>query len=111
MIKIIDEDNFKCITIYPKGHYMDFEVHEVALSVPDNTPLYFDSKGDYVNIEDATPYLKGSVKWDGCCNYEYPGDCLLHRCGLKGFEVDYLVMKRIYAEAAKYMPESKEYLT
>jgi hypothetical protein len=106
---VVLEDEMKCLVIKPHGHYIDFEIYNIAIGLPDGKPLYYSATDDtpetYENIEDATPYIRGHIKWDGCCNYEYPEEGMLHHCGFGGFRREYETIKTAYKYAAKYMPD------
>ncbi len=57
------------------------------------------------SLEDAEWSILGGVKWDGCVNYKYNQDgCMLHKCGLYGFETEGRVWKFIYQCAETLMP-------
>lgn len=57
------------------------------------------------SLDDAEWSIIGGVKWDGCVNYKYNQEsCLLHQCGLYGFETEARVWKFIYQCAETLMP-------
>ena len=42
------------------------------------------SSGDRTeDVEQARVFLEGGLKWDGCCNFQFPeqNECMLHTCG------------------------------
>lgn len=86
--------------------YIYFNVWNTSLSIPiffldcmSDTPEFYEEK------EKAKPYITGSLKWDGCINYSYTENwekhCMLHKCGLKSFELELLVFKKLYDECKK----------
>ena len=42
-----------------------------------------DSMDRTSDIEQARVFLEGDLKWDGCCNFQFPeqNECMLHTCG------------------------------
>lgn len=59
-------------------HVAEFEIHPVAAwGSPGGAPLFAKHTGggmpDYIPAPaDATPLVKGSVKWDGCSDFRWP---------------------------------------
>ena len=54
------------------------------------------------------PYLEGSLKWDGCINYSYPGQehGMLHNCGYRDFEQLLEVFNQIYTQGRAIIPDN-----
>lgn len=71
------------------GHVINFEIY----------------KG---NFEDE-PFMRGSVKQDGCSNWDFfGGHYPLHFCGRKGLNNFYQLIECLYARAAELMPTNKD---
>lgn len=56
---------------------------------------------DLAEFEKAEIYISGSVKWDGCSNWDFEPDSetLVHFCGLDDAEEMLELFKRMYAIA------------
>ena len=101
-IKIIREElEHSTIIATVKTHWLDFEVYEITGWI-DGTPVkteYRSKDGvtDTLNIEDAEPYFKGFIKWDGCAEL----DLRTHICG---YTTDIQeVLKTLYQIAKDHM--------
>jgi hypothetical protein len=97
------------------GHPMHFKVIEVAGEY-EGTTLYSSSGNDYTDkIEEATPQWAGSIRFDGCMNFDRPerkrDNVMDHLCGIRGLNERYALFTKLYAIAAERMPKWKEYLT
>ena len=61
-------------------------------------------KGDYLEVE---PYLKCSIKWDGCSHFwfgdEGEKDGYLHICGHGDFSQHVMLMSHLYSLAFQIM--------
>lgn len=58
-----------------------FDIYEIAGETSDGVMLYGENAVDHV--EDAEIYLSGSVKWDGCSNWNFDEQdrgTMLHAC-------------------------------
>ena len=95
-------------------HVVAFAVYGICLK-PDGGYEFLNLDDPRVaeNIEQAVWRLRGSVKWDGCVDYEHnmgTGDdyCLLHDCGLSGREDELNVWRAIYRAAAEIMDETAD---
>lgn len=90
------------------GHVREFLAYEVAGNLTDEnkTPLYGDSFSE--NIEDAEVFLRGSVKWDGCSNWDFPGleDVMMHFCSVQDAKNLGILFERIYGIAEELIPNS-----
>lgn len=112
--------SFYAINLYweDEPYHVDFTVHQTHTinNYTKETREYIDSTKDQTddgwNSTDKTipAFIKGSIKWDGCINYDYPGlkDCMLHECGLYSFKEHLKIFEIIYNEAAELM--ASEYL-
>lgn len=66
------------------------------------------------NIEEAEPFLKGSIKWDGCSHNTFaPGDNsgYIHGCGREDMIRLGKLFDVLFDIAIELMPDHKEYLT
>jgi hypothetical protein len=82
---------FKDLQFYvvatPHSHYVDYAIYDIEGEYSDETPL-FHKKGSITSpdpveeIENAEPYLHGSVKWDGCSDWHFDAQegVMLHGC-------------------------------
>lgn len=84
---------------------VNWEARKV-IGYDDKKPIFEDSNG--VNVEEAAKsvvFLKGSTKWDGCSNFEFPEqeECMHHTCSRHSMEVFGLLLGRLYDESAFIM--------
>ena len=49
------------------------------------------------DLNNAEVWAYGWLKWDGCCNFAYPGDGDDHVCGIEGFEARFFNWQKVYA--------------
>lgn len=82
------------------------DVRVVQIQGCGNSPLQFVKYGPKgsgpptESFDDADTFLHGHIKWDGCSNWSFQYDCMLHFCGVEqGFAIGILFM-RLYDEAA-----------
>ena len=59
------------------------------------------------DIEDRAVFMEGMIKWDGCCNFEFPEseNCMIHNCGNPG-ELFLKIWNVLYREAELMMPDT-----
>lgn len=62
-----------------------FAIYEVAGRMGDDNALVYsttgDSTGEFVtDPTDAPPEARGSIKWDGCMNWQTDETCMVHHC-------------------------------
>lgn len=94
---------------------VDFEIYDISwVSYNGKTgereyPCYHDLE-DYNNIqsdhkpsEETKPKIRGHIKWDGCCNYEYNEKPMHHMCGLSDFKREFEQIGKAYNIAAEIM--------
>ncbi len=80
---------------------MSFEVIQI-LGGEDDGILWVNDEGvSSVPVEDhnqASVYMDGDLKWDGCMNMEFPGQkqCMLHFCGKDDATNTGAILGRIY---------------
>jgi hypothetical protein len=70
----------------PFEYYCEFRVFEITGESMEGKPLFGDDfDEEYTN---SRTYLEGSVKWDGCANFEFTeqSDGLIHTCGRGGMK-------------------------
>ncbi len=56
------------------------------------------------------PYMKGSIKWDGCANVMFNDDGYMHFCGQRDFERHNALIRKLY-EIAKDSVEMADELS
>jgi hypothetical protein len=63
--------------------FADFKVYKIV----DDKELVFQNKYEDVSfpttkVEDAEVFVSGSLRWDGCCNFNFDcqDDCMIHTC-------------------------------
>ena len=102
---ILTEENV-AIRFERHEYHTDFRVFDVALTThyADGKPQaerweIFDG-GDSWTLEawaDAFWQIRGSVKWDGCINWETNPECMAHGCGPRYVENIAAIFSAIYA--------------
>lgn len=106
----LKNDFFLLSIKYKKDDYhVDFCVWKVSWIDGDVLkPYFFDSKASCSSdgSEDkskSAPYIEGSLKWDGCINYRYPGQdvCMLHNCGINDFKNELKVFQLLYEKSSE----------
>lgn len=96
--KIYPEPMFK-VEYSLKYTGVDFIVWEIDAINEENPEDY--------EIQNETPEMKGSIRWHGCCDFNYEA----HYCGIHGAENFLTLMKEIYRftdEAKKYVEENND---
>jgi len=97
-----------------KTYSVDFKIYDISwVALNGKTgekdyPSYnnledYDDSSDHVPTENTLPKISGSIKWDGCCNYEYHEKPMFHMCGLGDFKNEFEQLKRVYEECAIIM--------
>lgn len=92
-IKHLPELDFTIVAVTHECH-VDFKIYEVLGWAEGATPGVYDVPEFYTtennslveSIQEAAPYLRGSVKFDGCSNWYFDEqDCvMLHGCTRQG---------------------------
>ena len=87
-------------------YHTDFRAWHVA-AIGDGQ-LYFGDNAQHTRADDVAPLVAGSVKWDGCANFEFPEqvECMLHTCSREGLTNIGLLLGRIYDQCAALCPKS-----
>lgn len=95
-----------CVRWKCQDHWADVEVFEIIARDEGNLPMY-ELKGARVlpsdsttEPDDAEPYLKGFVKWDGCAELDMGRP---HWCGGASFKKHCDLLKHIYHRAFELM--------
>jgi hypothetical protein len=93
---------------------VNFEVYSICFQYDDKTVFYFEKEEDsgvidptVENVENATHFLTGHIKWDGCSNIYLP---YLHCCSRKDLVKLGTIFNKLYDIAAKLMPDNERYL-
>lgn len=76
------------VVVTPGAYSVDYVIYEiVGLSHPGEVPVYHgsdpsDEMSTTENIDEASPFAHGSVKWDGCSNWDFDElqRVMLHFC-------------------------------
>jgi hypothetical protein len=93
-------DDFIDFTILfeAEEHVLNFEILKgIGHDGKTRAPLYQiqgweDSSDATSDVSSAERFLKGELKWDGCMNVSFVGECIPHFCGLQ----DALIVERIF---------------
>jgi hypothetical protein len=97
-------------TAEPHSHWCDFVIH-VLLWIDDGNPIAnkkdaTSSPDPAASIEDSQIFLHGSIKWDGCSNWQFDEQerVMLHFCGRKNATNLGILMDRLYDWASEVIP-------
>jgi hypothetical protein len=115
MIKqIILEDSLHAIRlIYPddgRFHHVDFTIHQIGLCDDGTVEYINESAGCQPDFKtdptQAMPLAEGSLKWDGCIDFRFPGQesRMLHFCSAKSFENLNGTFQELYRAVREIMP-------
>ena len=95
-----------------KFYVVDFEVYGVVGTQADDTVLWHKDGADCSaewsedGLNDAEWYMRGSLKWDGCVNYDVnQNECMLHECGPGSFEDHAMLWRWIFLMSRELMPQ------
>lgn len=98
------------------GYYVAYKVHEYWLEVSvyeagrwTDGGLWYrtDDCRETEKIEEAEVVVSGSVKWDGCSNWDFHTDeCMAHFCDRKGLTDFGELLGRLWDLAADKVPAS-----
>ncbi len=99
-------------------YILKFKVYPCAINMENGEPIFtkaFSDEGfDPVDdIKNAKIEIEGSIKCDGCIDYNYPehNHCMLHHCGLSSIKNEWELFKELFKYAANNIPHaSKEYI-
>lgn len=99
------------IVLDVKSHWMDLVCYEIA-RIDDGKMLYLIKDYHHTaewteHLHKAQPFLRGSVKWDGCSNLsfsEQDDGSNLHFCGRKMAAKVGKLLDRLYDLAEEHIP-------
>lgn len=99
----------------PQGHFVEFTAYEVLGVGEDDSQWYWrkgavSSTDDTSNLSEAEPYIKGSVKWDGCSHFNFGDEGYLHLCGRDDIDKLANALSVIYERCGALMKEAKSNL-
>lgn len=96
------------------SHYVEFTVYEISMgrdAAGQFTVPHYNRKGATVSSDvttdqaNAEPYLRGTIRWDGCSHVWFgDDDGYLHLCGRGSFDHLAALLDRAWAVAAREMP-------
>lgn len=91
----------------PTGtHWLDFTGWEiVALEGDSDIPLYGQDNQFETDRTKVTPDVKGSIKWDGCSQWDWPTGAW-HLCGVGSALERVALFKAVFDYAAKHYEAS-----
>lgn len=94
----------------PSSHHVDFRIYEI-FGYRDGAPVLIreDEDGmvtDAATVDDAMICLEGSVKWDGCSNWNtlYDGGFMYHGCTRRDLTNFGKVLERCWDIASRLCP-------
>ena len=58
---------------------------------------------EILDHQDGEMEIAGTVKWDGCCNWQTNPDCMAHFCQLSDLDELREFFNRVYALAAQHI--------
>lgn len=111
------EDLGYSILARPQGHYVDYTVYEHAGRESVAGSLIFYSEEDeneFVdNVENAQVYISGSVKWDGCSNWDFielsERKTMIHGCSREDLSNIGEVLAACWDLTALHCPQFADY--
>lgn len=75
------------VVAVPHSHWVEYTIYDIELVGNDGRPLWHKagapcSPCPVKTLEEAEPYLHGTVKWDGCSNWHFDEQerVMLHCC-------------------------------
>lgn len=98
------------VTYFCKDGYLaiPFEVRSVE-GFLDKKPLFPKENGSLPteNEQESEIMIRGSIKWDGCSNIEFPASqsCMHHECDRVGLTDIGILLGRIYDQCAELMKD------
>lgn len=117
MSKFIDESITNCRDIgyvikmmQEYDHFVDFLVYEIYGTAENGKVLLKRTANgcdDFTeNMGEADVFLEGSIKWDGCSDWTFPGleKCMLHFCGRNDATDLGALMAKLYDLAKESIP-------
>jgi len=106
-IQVLDSQGYPIFIIY------DIEQTPYCISFKVDDILTWDTTDTGVmDIAERQPYLKGSIKWDGCSHLWFGDvsqkDGYLHLCGVEDWMNHCILMKTLYTELTKHLAMDTE---
>lgn len=96
------------IELRVEQYYADVKVWNIAGITTDGELLFGE---EFKPERPEYPNIDGSIKWDGCSNWDFNTDeCMMHFCGKGGVEEFGKLLIKLYDMTAVAMPEHKENL-
>jgi hypothetical protein len=103
----------------PSGAHVNFKCYEISgysqgvlglFDIPFFSKKGAESSDDTTEkIEDAQTLICGTVKWDGCCHYNFGDeDGYIHLCGKHSTKNLIEVIQRVYNHSGKLMKDSAD---
>ena len=79
-MKIFEDMEF-VVEYFPSSHYVEYKIYQFGGLDSNGVPLLVREDCTYgVGTEHAEVFVYGSVKWDGCSNWEFNQETALHGC-------------------------------
>ena len=94
------------IELRREEYYADLKVWEIAGVTTEGEMLFGE---DFTTVRPENPTIDGSIKWDGCSNWDFGTDeCMMHFCGVAGAVEFGKLIPKLYEMVADAMPEHAE---
>lgn len=93
------------------AHHVDFDIsmvagHQQGATGVFDVPVYVDAEDQMTDdFALAERFATGSVKWDGCSNWDFhTSEVLAHFCGVDDIEKHVAALRAAYAITARVLP-------
>lgn len=98
------------ITYEHTNHYnvLDFVAYKINGTTSDGKLIYNEATESSLptyNIEEAQPYLDGFIRSDGCSNWDFCGNTMIHFCERDDYRNITILFDRMYDIAKESMGE------
>jgi hypothetical protein len=106
MIRFYDIDGAMYRVAYTSHeHYVEYVIHDVG-GYGDDGPIFMEN-GNNVPVEFAEVFIRGSTKWDGCSNFDFPASehCMIHACDRNRLASIGALLGRVWDECVALMGE------
>jgi hypothetical protein len=88
----------------PDTYSWKFKIFHISWNITDDKPAFQRTTennpcDEWVDdIKEATPFVTGFIKWDGCVNYSYPLQSIVmcHACGIFSFREELRMWEKLY---------------
>ena len=92
-------------------HFAEFRIYEI-IGGNDGSPPLYQKSGESSSpvfekdVAKAQVFCQGSIKWDGCVNFQFPEqeDCMLHCCGRQDAMKIGVMFDRLYDAVSRLIP-------